>query len=280
MSLVLLALCLLFPCTSRVGHASYIIDGYPTYYKPLEWDYKACDDGNDVVPVQVDAIDIDWFGSDIGDFRTGEQAETEKGFVFLFTFDWADTASVGPEERSLEIFFDTVAEAGAPNTVWKDTPYYLYKYTGSIPIPAPDSAPYYRCKGDISGEYVPIAFAPDQRARVTCKEGKIVELAFEVWDGSAWKTQHVGPSIPEMEVRLGRWLEGAVRWAYITPQRYTEGDLDYTPFVYAFRTTQGEAHDYHPNPGSEWWHWDLGYTKNYMSAVWGVTWGWLKAKMR
>ena len=104
---------------------------------------------------------------------------------------------------------------------------------------------------------------------------KVVELAFEVWDGSVWKTQHIGSSIPEMEVRMGQYrLEGAVRWSYITPQRYTEGEEDYTPFAFALRTTQGEAHDYYPNPGENW---HSQYAEDH-TAVRAIGWGWLKGQ--
>jgi hypothetical protein len=221
---VLFALCLLLPSTSRAEDTPIIIDGVPDEWSASN-DYDSLDD---VAPEQVNAIDLGLIRYLRAPFRASEQAGSEEGFLFLINFGQAyPTPFAGPEERSLEIFFDTLAKAGDPTTVWKDTPY------------------------AVMAKYV--TFAPDQRARVTWKEGEIVELAFAVWDGSAWETEHVGSSIPEVEAGIDQWwMEVAVRWPHITPQRYTEGKEDYTPFAVALCTTQGEAHDYFPNPGTSW----------------------------
>lgn len=249
---MLLALCLLLPCTSRAEDAPYIIDGVPDGWSNAPNDL---DNHDDVAPEQVNAIDLGLIRHDRALFRASEQAESEEGFLLLINFGKASsTPFAGPEERSLEIFFDTVAKAGDPTTVWKETLY-----------------------GILGGKY--LTFAPDRRARVMWKEGEIMELAFAGWDGSAWETEHIGSSIPEVEVGLDQWwMEVAVRWSYITPQRYTEGEEDYTPFAFALCTTQGEAHDYSPNPGQGYWYSD--YATHWTVAVRAISWGMLKGQMK
>ncbi|MFH1008752.1 MAG: hypothetical protein V1800_14830, partial [Candidatus Latescibacterota bacterium] len=132
------ALCLLLPHTSRAEDTPFIIDGVPDGWSSAPNDH---DDENDVTPEQVNTIDLRWVGHDRAFFRASEQAGSEGGFLFLINFGQAyPTPFAGPEERSLEIFFDTVAKAGDPTTVWKETPY------------------------EMMGKY--LTFAPDRRARV------------------------------------------------------------------------------------------------------------------
>ncbi len=249
--LTLIVLALLIVSNACWAKNVYVIDGDGATYLG-EWSGTRFDTQNDVVPTQVDDIDIRGVRYDRDYFRSSEQSdlEAQEGFVVLLFFESSTFA--GSEERTLEIFFDTVAKAGDPNTAWKDTPYYIQMKDFIIP------------------------FHPDKRVTISWKEEKILKLSFEVWNGSIWEVEHTGLSIPEVEAAIGRRFEIGVRWDYIAPERYTDGDEDYLPFAYTLATTQGEAHDYYPDIGDLW---RSDYAWDFTIVAPSITWGWLKGQM-
>ena len=193
--------------------STFTVDG-----DPKEWGGLRIDESFDVVPDTNSAVDLGGFSFCGGClFYPNEIAVVEDApdtlFAFLFTF--IAPPFRGPEETTVEIFFD---------------------------VSHSDSY------GEAQGPWVD--FRPDyvvggHRQQRRPDQGVLLALHRQRVD------KKEGADIPELDVALGgRWLEGALDWKLLdvpdtdVPYYELEGDFNSAKGV---RVSKGEYRDYLPN---------------------------------
>ena len=219
--------------------ANFVVDG-----DPMDWPGgpSRLDERNDVVPDTSSAVDLRGyeFGGAGRVFRlNGAEAPPDTLFTFLFQF--RAPPFQGPEETTVEVFFDmshsdTYGEAQGP---WRD-------------------------------------FRPDYVVGVTGSNGALTKEFYWRWTGSAWDKKE-GADIPEVDIAFAtRYLEGAMYWQLLdvpdTDRSHWELKGDYNSDK-AVRVSKGEFRDYVPNGD-----YALRNEKILPTAVEPDSWGGIKSQ--
>ena len=220
--------------------------GFTVDGNPEEWGGPRVDEYADVVPDTNSAIDLRGFqfcGGCV--FYPNEIAVVEGApdTLFAFLFDFMAPPFQGPEETTVEIFFD---------------------------VSHSDSY------GEAQGPWVD--FRPDYVVGVTGSNGVLTKEFYWRYTGSGWDKRE-GADIPEVDVALGgEYLEGALDWKLLdvpdTDVPYYElgGNVNSDKAV---RVSKGEFRDYLPNGDQPFM--DSIFPSHEATAVEPDTWGGIKS---
>ena len=214
----------------------FVVDG-----DPMDWrGSDRFDERHDVVPDTNSTVDLRGFSLRRASIFWTNGVEAPPDTLFTFLFQFLAPPFQGPEETTVEIFFDmshsdTYGEAQGP---WRD-------------------------------------FRPDYVVGVTGSNGALTKEFYWRWTGSAWDKKE-GADILEVDIAFGtRYLEGALDWKRLdvpdTDRSHWELKGDYNSDK-AVRVSKGKFRDYVPNGD-----YALRNEKILPTAVEPDTWGGIKS---
>ena len=215
----------------------FVVDGDPMDWRGLD----RFDEYADVVPDTNSTVDLRGFSLRGASIFWTNGVEAPPDTLFTFLFDFMAPPFQGPEETTVEIFFDmshsdTYGEAQGP---WRD-------------------------------------FRPDYVIGVTGSNGALTKEFYWRWTGTAWDKKE-GADIPEVDIAFATYyLEGAWDWKLLdvpdTDRSHWELKGDYNSDK-AVRVSKGEFRDYLPNGD-----YALRNEKILPTAVEPDTWGGVKSQ--
>ena len=195
------------------NRANFVVDG-----DPMDWRGVCCyDEYADVVPDTNSTVDV--IGYEFGGAgRVFNVSDT----LFTFIFGFGAPPFQGPEETTVEIFFDMSQSDtyGVAQGPWRD-------------------------------------FRPDYVVGVTGSNGALTKEFYWRWTGSAWDKKE-GADIPEVDVAFAStrytnfelgYLEGAWDWKLLDIPDTDRHHLEVESYnqLKAVRVSKGEFRDYVPN---------------------------------
>ena len=187
------------------NRGSFVVDG-----DPMDWGGFRFDERNDVVPDTNRAVDLRGY-----EFGGGGRVFNVSDTLFTFLFQFRAPPFQGPEETTVEIFFDMSHSDsyGVEQGPWRD-------------------------------------FRPDYVVGVTGSNGALTKEFYWCYTGTGWDKKE-GADIPEVDIAFAtRYLEGAWDWKLLdvpdTDRSHYELKGDYNSDK-AVRVSKGVFRDYLPN---------------------------------
>ena len=187
------------------NRGTFVVDG-----DPMDWSGFRVDGRHDVVPDTNSAVDLRQFT-----FGGGGRVFTGGDTLFTFLFQFGAPPFQGPEETTVEIFFDMSHSDsyGVAQGPWRD-------------------------------------FRPDYVVGATGSNGVLTKEFYWRYTGTGWEKKE-GADIPEVDIATAtRYLEGALDWKLLdvpdTDRSHYELKGDYNSDK-AVRVSKGVYRDYVPN---------------------------------